>query len=82
VLAILALLPVIVAAQVVDPQNGLIRNMHIVEGGESAEPVLVSILVRNNILEIVVPTNFRSPALSTRAARGRGNRARAGRVLI
>ena len=40
-------------AQVVDPQNVLIQNVYLSEGGSEAEAVLVSILIRDNKLEIV-----------------------------
>ena len=42
-----------VSAQIVDPQNVLIRNVHLLEGGEATEGVLVSVLIRDNKLEIV-----------------------------
>lgn len=48
----LVLLPALCGAQVPDPQNVLIRNVRIVGADE---PVTVSILVRNNILELVSP---------------------------
>jgi len=40
-------------AQVVDPQNVLIRNVHLIQGSEANEGVLVSVLIRDNKLEIV-----------------------------
>jgi phosphate-selective porin OprO/OprP len=40
-------------AQVVDPQNVLIRNVHLIEPGKDGEPVVVNILIQNNLLEIV-----------------------------
>jgi len=40
-------------AQVVDPQNVLIRDVHLIEPGQDSEPVVVNILIQNNILEIV-----------------------------
>jgi phosphate-selective porin OprO/OprP len=42
-----------VVAQVVDPQNVLIRNVHLVDGGEATKGILVSILIKDNKLEIV-----------------------------
>ena len=47
------LAPVVVTAQVVDPQNVLIRNVHLIEPGKEGEPVVVNILIQGNILEIV-----------------------------
>ncbi len=41
------------SAQVVDPQNVLIRNVHLIEPGKDGDPVVVNILIQNNILEIV-----------------------------
>lgn len=53
-IATLILLAVGVAnAQVVDPQNVLIRNVHLLQGGEATDGVLVSVLIRDNKLEIV-----------------------------
>ena len=40
-------------AQVVDPQNVLIQNVHIAEGGSETEAVLVNILINDNKLDIV-----------------------------
>jgi phosphate-selective porin OprO/OprP len=40
-------------AQVVDPQNVLIRNVHLIEPGKDGDPVVVNILIQNNLLEIV-----------------------------
>jgi phosphate-selective porin OprO/OprP len=40
-------------AQIVDPQNVLIQNVHIAEGGSTADAVLVNILIQDNKLEIV-----------------------------
>ena len=40
-------------AQVVDPQNVLIRNVHLIEPGKDGEPVVVNILIKDNLLEIV-----------------------------
>jgi len=54
VVACLAMLtPVVATAQVVDPQNVLIRNVHLIEPGKDGEPVIVNILIQDNILEIV-----------------------------
>jgi phosphate-selective porin OprO/OprP len=40
-------------AQIVDPQNVLIQNVHIAEGGAGTEAVLVNILIKDNKLDIV-----------------------------
>ena len=40
-------------AQIVDPQNVLIQNVYLGDGGADTESVLVSILIRDNKLEIV-----------------------------
>ena len=40
-------------AQTVDPQNVLIRNVHLLEGGAETKGVLVNILIRDNKLEII-----------------------------
>ncbi len=40
-------------AQVVDPQNVLIRNVHLVAADAAAEEFVVNILIRDNKLEIV-----------------------------
>jgi phosphate-selective porin OprO/OprP len=40
-------------AQVVDPQNVLIREVNLIVPGEDGETVVVNILIRNNVLEIV-----------------------------
>jgi phosphate-selective porin OprO/OprP len=40
-------------AQIVDPQNVLIQNVHIADGGAETEAVLVNILIKDNKLEIV-----------------------------
>ena len=55
VILLLILLAARVWSQIVDPQNVLITNVHIVEGSEEGESVLVSILIRNNVLELVSP---------------------------
>jgi phosphate-selective porin OprO/OprP len=52
-LALLVLSAGIAKAQIVDPQNVLIRNVHLVEGGEATKDVLVSVLIKDNKLEIV-----------------------------
>jgi len=39
--------------QIVDPQNVLIRNVHLVVADETVEDVLVNILIRDNKLEII-----------------------------
>jgi phosphate-selective porin OprO/OprP len=49
----IALLSGIAHAQVVDPQNVLIRNVHLVVTDETVEDVLVNILIRDNKLEVV-----------------------------
>ncbi len=40
-------------AQTVDPQNVLIRNVHLLDGGEGTKGVLVNILIKDNKLEII-----------------------------
>ncbi len=40
-------------AQIVDPQNVLIRNVQLIEGGEKTEGISVNILIKDNILKIV-----------------------------
>ena len=40
-------------AQIVDPQNVLIRNVYLLEGGDATEDALVNLLIRDNKLEIV-----------------------------
>jgi len=40
-------------AQIVDPQNVLIQNVYLAEGGSETEAVLLNILIRDNKLEIV-----------------------------
>ena len=40
-------------AQIVDPQNVLIQNVYLAEGGGETEAVLLNILIRDNKLEIV-----------------------------
>ncbi|MGI9260396.1 MAG: OprO/OprP family phosphate-selective porin, partial [Woeseiaceae bacterium] len=52
-LLLLFLFTGVASAQIVDPQNLLIRDVYIVEGGEGAEPALVSILIKENALELV-----------------------------
>ena len=47
-----------VCAQVVDPQNVLIRNVHLVAPDEAADEVLVNILIRDNKLEVVSQDNI------------------------
>ena len=39
--------------QIVDPQNVLIRNVQLIEGGQETEGVSVNILIKNNKLELV-----------------------------
>jgi phosphate-selective porin OprO/OprP len=46
-------LPQLVFAQIVDPQNVLIRNVYLLDSGEGTEGVLVNILIRDNKLEII-----------------------------
>ena len=41
------------SAQVVDPQNVLIRNVHLIAAEAKAEELLVNILIRDNKLEVV-----------------------------
>ncbi len=40
-------------AQIVDPQNVLIRNVQLIEGGEKTEGISVNILIKDNRLEVV-----------------------------
>ncbi len=40
-------------AQIVDPQNVLIRNVYLIEGGDATKDTLVTLLIRDNKLEIV-----------------------------
>jgi phosphate-selective porin OprO/OprP len=40
-------------AQIVDPQNVLIRNVYLIEGGDTTKDTLVTLLIRDNKLEIV-----------------------------
>ena len=40
-------------AQIVDPQNVLIRNVQLIEGGEKTEGISVNVLIRDNKLEVV-----------------------------
>ena len=40
-------------AQTVDPQNVLIRNVQLLDGGEGTEGVSVNILIKDNKLEII-----------------------------
>jgi phosphate-selective porin OprO/OprP len=40
-------------AQIVDPQNVLIRNVQLIEGGEKTEGISVNILIKDNKLEVV-----------------------------
>lgn len=49
-------------AQVVDPQNVLIRNVHLIEPGKDGEPVVVNILIQDNLLEIVSQDEIPVPA--------------------
>ena len=48
-------------AQVVDPQNVLIRQVNLIEPGKGGEPVVVNILIRDNILEIVSEDEIPAP---------------------
>jgi len=56
-LRLIALLPILLAefvlAQVVDPHNVLIRNVHLVVADLAVEEVLVNILIRDNKLEVI-----------------------------
>jgi phosphate-selective porin OprO/OprP len=40
-------------AQIVDPQNVLIRNVQLIEGGEKTAGISVNVLIRDNKLEVV-----------------------------
>ena len=42
-----------VLAQTVDPQNVLIRNVQLIQGGEGTEGVSVNLLIKDNKLEII-----------------------------
>jgi phosphate-selective porin OprO/OprP len=53
VLTLLALCPLVVHAQFVDPQNVLIQNVHLTDGSKETSAVLVNILIADNKLEIV-----------------------------
>ena len=52
-LAFLTLLPVFAHAQIIDPQNVLLRNVYLIEGGEGTKDVLVNVLITDNKLEAV-----------------------------
>ncbi len=40
-------------AQTVDPQNVLVRNVYLIDGGDATKGVLVNLLIRDNKLEVV-----------------------------
>jgi phosphate-selective porin OprO/OprP len=42
-----------VHAQIVDPQNVLIKNVYLVAGGDATEGIAVNLLITDNVLEIV-----------------------------
>jgi len=48
-------------AQVVDPQNVLIRQVNLIEPGKGGETVVVNILIRDNLLEIVSEDEIPAP---------------------
>lgn len=48
-----ALLASVALAQIIDPQNVLIRNVYLIEGGDATKGALVTLLIRDNKLEIV-----------------------------
>jgi phosphate-selective porin OprO/OprP len=60
-LAFLTLLPALADAQIIDPQNVLLRNVYLIEGGEGTKDVLVNVLITDNKLEAVskdeIPAN-------------------------
>jgi len=57
-------------AQIVDPQNVLIRNVQLIEGGEKTAGISVNILIKDNKLEVVtkdeVPIEEAAMALDAR----------------
>ena len=50
---LLLLVAAVTNAQIVDPQNVLIRNVHLVLGNDEADDVPVNILIRENKLEVI-----------------------------
>ena len=46
-------------AQIVDPQNVLIRNVQLIEGGEKTAGISVNILIKDNKLEVVTKDEVR-----------------------
>ena len=59
-----------VFAQTVDPQNVLIRNVYLIESGDTTKGVLVNLLIRDNKLEVVtedeVPADEAASAVDAR----------------
>ncbi len=57
-------------AQTVDPQNVLIRNVYLIESGDTTKGVLVNLLIRDNKLEVVtedeVPADEAASAVDAR----------------
>jgi len=50
---LLLLVAAVTNAQIVDPQNVLIRNVHLVLGSDAADDVPVNILIKENKLEVI-----------------------------
>ena len=48
-------------AQVVDPQNVLIREVNLLQPGKAGETIVVNILIQNNVLEIVSEDEIAAP---------------------
>ena len=57
-------------AQTVDPQNVLIRNVYLIDGGDATKGVLVNLLIRDNKLEVVtedeIPADEAATAVDAR----------------
>ncbi len=67
----MSLAPHFAFAQTLDPQNVLIRNVYLIEAGDSAESVSVNMLIRDNKLEIVTKDKIpRDDSMMTVDARG------------
>jgi phosphate-selective porin OprO/OprP len=69
-LCISALFASTVFAQTVDPQNVLIRNVYLIDGGDATKGVLVNLLIRDNKLEVVtedeIPADEAATAVDAR----------------
>jgi len=61
ILLLTCLLSATAAAQVVDPRNVVIRNVNIVQGGEEEAGQGVSLLIRDNKLEIITRDDVATP---------------------